>query len=153
MEIDETIDIDLATLLVQSIDNNIEHFDKNSKFINLNSKLKDLRKNIESCNKKILEIEAFASDYDFDESSPGNGHRSFVDIFHSAVEKTSSICKQLITNRSKILFRAGYYTKYIVQQSLITPSDPVFLIVCFCFPVKSANGTKYLWDYQQFVRL
>jgi Hormone-sensitive lipase (HSL) N-terminus len=115
MEIDESIVINPATLLVQAIDNNIEHFDKNSKFNDLKSKLSDLRRNVENCSKRIVEIESFASDYDFDESSPGNGHRSFVDIFHSAVEKTSQICKQLITNRSKILFRSGYYAKYIVQ--------------------------------------
>lgn len=115
MEDSSEIKIDSVTLLAQAIINSVEHFDKTQKFTELAKKLQDLKKSLEKCDEKIVEIESFAGDYDFDHDTPGNGYRSFVDVFNSAIKKTLKLCEQLITNRGKILFRADYYAKYNVQ--------------------------------------
>lgn len=59
----------------------------------------------------IKTIEDFAGIYDFDEKTPGNGYRSFVHIFKSAVIHTEKICKYIHENRASLLFRKGVYMK------------------------------------------
>lgn len=117
MEIVNEIEVKIksSTLLIQTVDNSIEFFDAHSNCDTLKSKLQSLKANVEKCDKIIVQIECFASDYDFDNETPGNGYRSFVDIFSSAITKTTKICQQLIKNREKILFSEIYYTKYDVQ--------------------------------------
>lgn len=65
--------------------------------------------------KKLLpvtkSIEDFAGIYDFDEETPGNGYRSFVHIFNSAVIHTEKICKYVTVNRGNLLFRKSAYLK------------------------------------------
>jgi hormone-sensitive lipase len=56
-------------------------------------------------------VEEFATIYDFDENTPGNGYRSFVYIFNSAVEHASKISKYIINNRGNLLFRKSNYMK------------------------------------------
>ena len=56
-------------------------------------------------------IEAFAGIYDFDAQTPGNGYRSFVYIFNSAVKHTEKICKYITSNRGNLLFRKSAYLK------------------------------------------
>lgn len=122
MEIVNNIEVKSSTLLIQAIDNSIEFFDVHTKCHVLKTNLQNLKTNVENCEKIVVEIESFASDYDFDNETPGNGYRSFIDVFKSAVKKTTKICNQLIKNREKILFREIYYTKYDVQIS----SDNLF---------------------------
>lgn len=105
--------------LTQAIDNNLDYFDKNVKFIDLREKLSEFRVNVEKCSKKVEEIESFAGDYDFDSETPGNGYRSFVSTFESAVAKTTKICHRLIRNRGKILFRADNYAEYVQSLAII----------------------------------
>lgn len=56
-------------------------------------------------------VEEFAAIYDFDEKTPGNGYRSFVYIFNSAIEHTSKISKYITINRGYLLFRKSNYLK------------------------------------------
>lgn len=60
----------------------------------------------------IKEIESFAAEYDFDVNTPGNGYRSFVFIWNSAVQYTEKICKYISQNRGNLLFRKSVYMKY-----------------------------------------
>lgn len=115
MEVVEEIKVKPFDLLIQAIDENFEHFYEAKKFNALKFKLKKLKKSLENCDEKIVEIESFASDYDFDHETPGNGYRSYVDVYNSAIKKSLKLCEQLITSREKILFRADYYAKYNVQ--------------------------------------
>jgi Hormone-sensitive lipase (HSL) N-terminus len=57
------------------------------------------------------QIDGFAGDYDFDEKTPGNGYRSFLFIFASAVKHTEKICKYIADNRGYLLFRKSAYMK------------------------------------------
>lgn len=97
--------------IIQSINNNIEYFDKINKNQKLLSVLSELRNSVENCSILVEEIENFAPEYDFDEVTSGNGYRSFVNIFGSAIKKTSKVCRRLISNREQILFRADNYAK------------------------------------------
>lgn len=97
--------------LMRSIDNNIEYFDKVNKNERLASILFELKHSVETCALSVEEIEKFAPEYDFDERTSGNGYRSFVNIFESAVRKTSKVCRRLISNRRKILFRVDNYAE------------------------------------------
>jgi hypothetical protein len=100
--------------LINCVDNNIEYFDKSDKNsqTKIKSSLLSFKSSLENCSRFIEEIKSFAGEYDFDEETRGNGFWSFVDIFESAVKKTTKINKELITNREKILFRADSYAKY-----------------------------------------
>jgi Hormone-sensitive lipase (HSL) N-terminus len=139
------------SLLLVSIENSANYFNKTEKFIDLKSKLEILKKSVKNCNENVKKIEAFAGDYDFDHKTPGNGYRSFIDVFNSAIKKSSKLCEQLISGRSKILFRAAHYAKYNVQ--CLISRNPVKMIVCFYFAVKSASGMKYFKTCQKSVRL
>lgn len=112
MEADKRLSVDE---LIKAIDNSIEHFDKTNKCHTLNSNLCNIKITIEKCAASVDEIRKFAHEYDFDEDTSGNGYHSFVDIFDSAIRKTKQICKRLIKNREKILFRADNYARYNVQ--------------------------------------
>lgn len=59
----------------------------------------------------LKEIESFASKYDFDEKTPGNGYRSFVYIFNAGVQHAEKICKYILDNRGNLLFRKSVYMK------------------------------------------
>lgn len=59
----------------------------------------------------ITEIESFASQYDFDEKTPGNGYRSFVFIFEAATRHAQKTCKYITDNRTSLLFRKSSYMR------------------------------------------
>ena len=92
--------------LIQAIDNNIGYFDNAKKYQTLNLSLCQLKLALEKCVKASEEINSFAFDYDFDDKTPGNGHRSFLNIFDSAVKKASKVCKRLIKSRENLFFSA-----------------------------------------------
>lgn len=115
MEGVEDVELKPAALLIQVIDKNFDYFYEAKKFNALKFKLKKLKKSLENCDAQIVQIESFASDYDFDHETPGNGYRSYVDVYNSAIKKSLKLCEQLITSREKILFRADYYAKYNVH--------------------------------------
>lgn len=59
----------------------------------------------------IAEIEQFAGEYDFDEATPGNGYRSFLYVFNSALNHTLKVSKYVTENRGSLLFRKNIYMK------------------------------------------
>lgn len=59
----------------------------------------------------VKNIETFASDYDFDKMSPGNGYRSFIDLFASAVKRTMKLCARIQKSRESFFFRRAFYEK------------------------------------------
>lgn len=97
--------------LIQSIDNSVRYFDKETKSQQLIVNLRRLEASVERCFKFIEEIDNFAHEYDFDKETIGNGYRSFVDIFDSAVQRALEVGKKLIVDREKFFFRAGGYSK------------------------------------------
>lgn len=101
--------------LIESIDNNINYFDKSAKSDSLSTNLRKLKSVLEKSARAVGEIEKFAGEYDFDESTPGNGYRSFQDLQISAVKTSLKVCQRLINNREKMFFRADNYAKYKLQ--------------------------------------
>lgn len=102
--------------LSRSIDNNVEFLNnKQSKSEALHLNLLHLKNVYEKCCKFMSEVRKFAGEYDFDEHTPGNGFRSFLSIFDSAIRETSIVCDELIRRRAKLLFRADNYAKYNVH--------------------------------------
>lgn len=59
----------------------------------------------------IREIDSFAHLYDYDEHTPGNGYRSFIFIFDSALQYSIKICQYITENRASLLFRKSLYLK------------------------------------------
>jgi hormone-sensitive lipase len=64
----------------------------------------------------IKEIETFAHTYDFDDETPGNGYRSFIFIYESAVDYSMKVCHYINDNRRSLLFRKSLYQKYVINQ-------------------------------------
>jgi hormone-sensitive lipase len=61
----------------------------------------------------VKEIESFAHTYDYDAKTPGNGYRSFIFIYESALEYSMRVCKYITENRGSLLFRKSLYLKYV----------------------------------------
>lgn len=58
-------------------------------------------------------IDSFAHTYDYDESTPGNGFRSFIFIFEAALDYSLKTCQYINDNRGSLLFRKSVYLKYL----------------------------------------
>lgn len=95
-------------VLIDSISDNIKYFDTNN---SLSIVLKQLKNTVECCASAVTEVQSFVCDYDFDDENQASGYRSFIDVFDSAIEKTSNICARLIKVRGSFLFRADNYAK------------------------------------------
>lgn len=100
-----------AVDLINAIDNNIDHFDKSNKFQSLNLSFCQLKLAIEKCVKASEEIHDFAFKYDFDDQTAGNGFRSFLNIFDSAIKKASKVCSRVTKRRENFIFRADKHAK------------------------------------------
>lgn len=60
---------------------------------------------LEKSGSVLKEIESFAGEYDFDEKTPGNGFRSFIHVFNSAVVYTEKVCNDVKEKREKFFLR------------------------------------------------
>ena len=96
--------------LVEIALENVEFFNKNEnqKFCQT---FQVIVNTIENLQVIVNEIESFAVDYDFSEASPGNGYRSFVYVYETAVKRAKDICILIQKNRGSILFRKIFYEK------------------------------------------
>lgn len=73
--------------------------------------IKSLMETVGDIGPVIDEIQVFASDYDLDENTPGNGYRSFVYIVEKAAEKTMKAVESVKEKRGKVFFRKGFHEK------------------------------------------
>lgn len=64
-------------------------------------------------NRLVLQIDAFAHEYDFDASTPGNGYRSFIYVTNACIIHGSNICQQLFATRATLFFRKKFYMKEV----------------------------------------
>lgn len=78
-------------------------------FIQLYSR--DIADGLEKSVPILKEIESFASEYDFDEKTPGNGFRSFLIVFNSAVVYIQRVCNDIKDKREKFFFRRILHEK------------------------------------------
>lgn len=68
---------------------------------------------VEKCKSVIEEIQTFATIYDFDESTPGNGYHSWIYVYTSAIRRTLAICRHVREKRESFLFRKAHNERYI----------------------------------------
>lgn len=100
-----------SSVCLQKLIDSITYFDENEKHKVLCLSLKNLKISFSKCALSAEEIRNFAPEYDFNVETPGNGYRSFVDIFDAAVIKVAKICERLIRNREKFVFRVDKFAK------------------------------------------
>jgi hormone-sensitive lipase len=95
------------------IHNNIDYFvsDDTENGLKLHGALLGIIDQLDEARPLYQEVESFCKLYDFDEKLKGNGYRSFLKIFDSAINHTLKILKYVTENRSGLLFRKNAYTK------------------------------------------
>lgn len=59
----------------------------------------------------VTHVRELAPNYDFDESTPGNGFRSFVGIFDSAIVYAIELNRKVAARRDSLLFQKSLVTK------------------------------------------
>lgn len=92
------------------IHNNIDYF-KSDETPQIHEALLGIIDQINEARPLYEEVESFCKLYDYDEKHKGNGYRSFLKIFDSAINHTLKILKYVTENRSGLLFRKSSYTK------------------------------------------
>lgn len=97
--------------LIGTLQINIDYFDKAERYPLLQVALENLKNSVEICATLVKEISSFAPEYDFDKATPGNGYRSFIAIFDSAVKITTTLATQLIKSRENFLFKASSFAR------------------------------------------
>ncbi|CRL05668.1 CLUMA_CG018701, isoform A [Clunio marinus] len=95
--------------------NNIDFYksDDTTNGIKLHGAFLGILDNLDEARPLIEEVESFCKLYDFDEKTPGNGHRSFLKVFDCAINHTLKIVKYVTESRSSLLFRKSTYTKEV----------------------------------------
>lgn len=93
--------------------NNIDFFksDDSTNGLKLHGALLGIIDQIDEARPLYQEVESFCKLYDYDENLKGNGYRSFLKIFDSAINHNFKILKYVTENRSGLLFRKNAYTK------------------------------------------
>lgn len=93
--------------------NNIDFFksDESTNGLKLHGAFLGIIDQVDEALPLYQQIESFSKLYDFDEKLKGNGYRSFLKIFDSAINHTFKISKYVTENRSGLLFRKCSYTK------------------------------------------
>ena len=94
---------------------NIDYFNTNKTVIKLQYvvALLNLQEIIKSTQILIQEIDSFCHEYDFDEYTKGNGYRSFIALYGSALRHSINILKCVSKNRGKWFFRKQFFLKLV----------------------------------------
>ena len=65
----------------------------------------------ETARESAVDLGTFMHEYDFDESTPGNGYRSMGNVMNACLNHTVKISKYIAQNRGHLLFRKTTYIK------------------------------------------
>lgn len=76
----------------------------------LNASL-EMGNNLGGFAEKLVKIEAEAHRFDFDDSTPANGYRSYVNIGIYALEYGINLNKEIVSYRNSIFFRKSKFAK------------------------------------------
>ncbi|XP_053692316.1 hormone-sensitive lipase isoform X2 [Sabethes cyaneus] len=128
LEVDAESEPDLAPELKQGTDqlylfdtlielckNNIKYFeeDETESGLRIHGAFVGLIDHIETAKPLVTEVQGFVHEYDYDESSPGNGFRSFLYVMDSCVKTTLKLARYVMENRGSLLFRKSVYVKEV----------------------------------------
>lgn len=105
----------LYDVLYELCQNNIEYFAKDDTIngTKIHAAFQTLCLHIDYARSKVNEIRRFAHEYDFDEHTKGNGYRSFVIVVDSCIKYSIKLCRNVLENRSTLLFRKSVYFKEV----------------------------------------
>lgn len=111
-------------VLKELCQNNIEYFEKDdtSKGQRIHGALIGIIDHLQRARPLVQEIREFASSYDFDEQTPGNGYRSFVFVVDQSVKHSVKLCRYIMENRNSLLFRKSIYMKEIESSNHLLAS-------------------------------
>lgn len=93
--------------------NNAEYFetDDTENGQRLHGAFIGLLDHLETARGYVKEIRLFVHEYDFHESVPGNGYRSFLLVVRSCISHGMKLSSYIMQNRSSMLFRKSMYMK------------------------------------------
>lgn len=102
-----------VNILIKLCSKNGEFYKHDKTFIGsrMSSAFDKLYENLNKAVPVTRNIDSFAHIYDFDESTPGNGYRSFIFIFEAALDYSLKTCQYINDNRGSLLFRKSLYLK------------------------------------------
>lgn len=86
-----------------------------------------IRDTIEQIWPTVTHMREVAAKYDFDENTPGNGFRSFVGIFDSAINYATELNQKVATKKDGLLFIKNFVAKWVASEKVISA---VRLILC-----------------------
>ncbi|KAL6444034.1 hypothetical protein ACFW04_001761 [Cataglyphis niger] len=72
------------------------------------------------------EIAKFASHFDFDEETPGNGYRSFLSMVDKCIIHSEQVCRQMYDQKDSIFSRTSHHMKEIEACSQLMVSLQTF---------------------------
>lgn len=95
------------------IANNIDYYqhDETENGLKIRAALLSIIDQLNLARPLICQIEDFCGMYDFDAQTPGNGYRSMLSVFDSAIHHTHRIIDYVTVARSNFLFRKTTYMK------------------------------------------
>lgn len=101
--------------LQESCVENIDYFNTNKTVIKLQYvvALLNLQDNIRKTQILIKTIHSFCHEYDFDEHTKGNGYRSFIALYGSALRHSLNILRCVSKNRENWFFRKQFFLKLV----------------------------------------
>ncbi|EFA02512.1 hormone-sensitive lipase [Tribolium castaneum] len=86
-----------------------------------------IRENLDEISQKMARIASEAPRFDFDESTPGNGYRSFLSVANSAIDYGIALNKKICLKRASAFFRKSQLTKDVESCAhLIASLDTCF---------------------------
>lgn len=100
----------LAHSLITKCENNGIYFTsyRDVEFVEIIGNIADI---VKTSIDTVAAIEQFAGLYDFDEQTPGNGYRSFVFIYETALIHALRVCDEIAVKRDGWFFRRSHYVK------------------------------------------
>jgi hormone-sensitive lipase len=91
--------------------NNEEYFNKQESALGsqFKSSFVEISRKINKLIGLAAKLDAFASEYDFDIDSPGNGYRGFVSLSDSALKYTEKVVADVERQRNSFFFRKSHH--------------------------------------------
>lgn len=111
--LEENKPLSKPTQLIELCENNAKIFenDTSENGQRLYLSLLSIRDNVINFSPICDRLESAVKRYDFDEKTPGNGYRSFVNIYKTILDNTILLNKKLNSKCESVLFRKAFYTK------------------------------------------
>ncbi|XP_029176354.1 hormone-sensitive lipase-like [Nylanderia fulva] len=72
------------------------------------------------------EIAKYVSCFDFDETTPGNGYRSFLLMIDKSIVHSEQVCQKMYRQKDSLLFRESHHTKEVEACSQLLISLQIY---------------------------